>query len=241
MPRSGGPRRREEDPRHAPRPARERSLARDVRGIFAVCLIGQGLAGFRVYNHEQVENSQAVVTGLTYLRTGHFIGAVFENWESTFLQMGLCVLLTVFLFQTGSPVSKGLFESKEVDAGSKGHEDVPWPVRRGGVALRIYKNSLTLALFALFGASLALHAVGGARHASARAAEQSDRPSSSRGESSQAAINVIEGPETNTSTLSCIRLRVEVRSTRYEGSNSIPRTSDPCLRGGGRRWSRWSR
>ncbi len=155
---------------------RENDLSLVMFGIFAVCLVGQGVAGFRVYNHEQVENSQAVVDGLAYLRTGHFVEAVFENWESEFLQMGMYVLLTVFLFQSGSPVSKMRGDPEEVDAMSQGHDDVPWPVRRGGIALRLYENSLTLALLALFAASLALHAVGGAKDATERAAERGEGP-----------------------------------------------------------------
>ena len=160
---------------------RENDLSLVMFGIFAVCLVGQAAAGLRVYNAEQAENGQALVDGLAYLRTGHFVGAVFENWESEFLQMGMYVLLTVFLFQAGSPVSKGLHEPAEVDAGSRGHADVPWPVRRGGLALRVYEHSLTLALFALFAASLLLHAAGGARHATARAAEQGAGPVSLTG------------------------------------------------------------
>ena len=41
-----------------------------------------------------------------YLRTGHFVEAAFENWESEFLQMGSFVLLTMFLVQRGSAESK---------------------------------------------------------------------------------------------------------------------------------------
>ncbi len=39
----------------------------------------------------------------------------------------------------------------------------PWPVRRGGVFLKVYENSLAIAFFALFFASTALHALGGSR------------------------------------------------------------------------------
>ena len=43
-----------------------------------------------------------------YLTSGDFYEAVFENWESEFLQMGSYVVLTVFLFQKGSSESKPL-------------------------------------------------------------------------------------------------------------------------------------
>lgn len=56
---------------------------------------------------------------------------------------------------------------EEVDEDPRLHKydvGVPWPVRRGGVALAIYRRSLTLAFFALFLVSFALHAYGGMVH-----------------------------------------------------------------------------
>ncbi len=149
---------------------RENDLTLVMFGLFVLSLIGQGVAGFRVYNQDQEDHGQLTVGGAAYLRTGHFVEAVFENWESEFLQMGLLVLLTVFLYQKGSAVSRDLGEPDEEDAGSSGHADVPWPVRRGGLALRLYENSLSLALLLLFLVSLLLHAAGGARDASAERA-----------------------------------------------------------------------
>jgi hypothetical protein len=149
---------------------RENDLTLVMSSLFVACLVGQGAAGFRVYNQGLVDQARATVGPGAYLRTGHFVEAVFENWESEFLQMGALVLLTAFLFQKGSAVAKGPDEPDEVDAGSRGHDDVPWPVRRGGLALRLYENSLALALFALFALSFVLHAAGGAQDASAERA-----------------------------------------------------------------------
>ena len=149
---------------------RENDLTLVMLGLFMASLVGQGVAGFRVYNQEQVTQAQSTVGPGAYVQTGHFIEAVFENWESEFLQMGMLVLLTVFLFQKGSAVAKGPDDPDEVDAGSQGHDDVPWPVRRGGLVLRIYEHSLTLALFGLFLLSFVLHAVGGAQDVSAERA-----------------------------------------------------------------------
>jgi hypothetical protein len=61
--------------------------------LFAV---GQVLSGWLHYNEEQNDHDQPQVTLFQYLQTGAFGEAVFENWESEFLQMGLYVLLTVF-------------------------------------------------------------------------------------------------------------------------------------------------
>ena len=145
---------------------RENDLTLVMLALFIVSLVGQGVAGFRVYNQELTTQAQSAIGPGAYVQTGHFIEAVFENWESEFLQMGMLVLLTVFLFQKGSAVAKGPDDPDEVDAGSQGHDDVPWPVRRGGLVLRMYENSLSLALFGLFLLSFVLHAVGGARDVS---------------------------------------------------------------------------
>jgi hypothetical protein len=42
-------------------------------------------------------------------------------------------------------------------------DQVPWPVRRGGLLLVLYENSLSLAFAAIFIASFWLHAASGAR------------------------------------------------------------------------------
>ncbi len=66
---------------------RENDLTLVMFALFALSLIGQGVAGFHVYNDGQVELGKPDVGGAEYLRTGHFVEAVFENWESEFLQM----------------------------------------------------------------------------------------------------------------------------------------------------------
>ena len=89
-----------------------------------------------------------------------------ENWESEFLQMFAYVILTVFLYQQGSAESKKPNEPEAVDRDprqSRNRKDVPWPVRKGGIILKLYENSLSLALFLLFALSFTLHAISGAR------------------------------------------------------------------------------
>ena len=100
------------------------------------------------------------------MRTAHFGEATFENWESEFLQMGSYVLLTVALRQRGSSESKKLEGEDPVDEDPANHRndpDAPWPVRRGGIALTLYKNSLSIAFIVMFLLSWWLHAVTGAR------------------------------------------------------------------------------
>ncbi len=149
---------------------RENDLTLVMFGLFVLSLIGQGVAGFHVYNQDQEDHGQLTVGGAAYLRTGHFVEAVFENWESEFLQMGAFVFLTVYLFQKNSPESRDPDNLEEVEGGARwDREAVPWPVRRGGWVLKVYEHSLSLALLALFLASFALHVYGGAREASEEA------------------------------------------------------------------------
>ena len=138
---------------------RDNGLSLVLFGAFLVTLVGQALAGHRVFNDDQHQAGKAAVPLSTYLTSGHFIEALFENWESEFLQMGMYVVLTAILYQRGSA------ESKDPDAGeeppAKPNAASPWPVRRGGWVLKVYENSLSLALFALFVIAFAAHAVGG--------------------------------------------------------------------------------
>lgn len=127
--------------------------------LFIVFLAGQTVAGWKQYNAENRQHGSPEIGLTDYVRTGAYGEAVFENWESEFLQMALYVLLTVFLFQKGSAESKDP-EEPEPPEGKKLHR-APWPVRRGGLALVIYSHSLSLAFFALFLFSLAGHALCG--------------------------------------------------------------------------------
>ena len=145
---------------------RENSLSVTLFVLFLFSILGQSVAGLFDYNDAQQQHGQLGIGYLEYLGTGHFIEAIFENWESEFLQMGLYVLLTVFLRQKGSSESKQPEGKEPVDADprkSRHDPNAPWPVRQGGLVLRLYENSLATALFALFVLSFALHAVGGAR------------------------------------------------------------------------------
>jgi hypothetical protein len=135
-------------------------------GLFAVFFIGMVLSGAATYNQEQQEQgSPEQVSVLTYLTTGDFVEATFENWESEFLQMGMYVVLTAFLYQKGSSESKPMNEPAPQDQDPRDvqpNQHSPWPVRKGGPVLALYEYSLAIAFFALFFASWALHAVGGA-------------------------------------------------------------------------------
>jgi hypothetical protein len=149
---------------------RDQSLSLVLFGLFADFLVAQSVTGLRVYNAEQGEHGAPAIGYLSYLGNGHFIEATFENWESEYLQMGVYVFFTVFIFQRGSAESKDPDQPDPVEADPRpapGPADAPWPVRVGGVALALYEHSLTIALLLLFLLSFALHALGGAQAYSA--------------------------------------------------------------------------
>jgi hypothetical protein len=141
---------------------RENALSIALLALFLVSLAGQSLAGHRTYNDERTGHGGRPIRYLDYLGTGHFVESVFENWESEFLQMASFVLMTIFLKQKGSSESKPLDEKKEKPHETRRRKGKRAPARRGGWRRRLYENSLSLALFALFVVSFALHAVGGA-------------------------------------------------------------------------------
>jgi hypothetical protein len=152
--------------------------------LFLIFFVGMVLTGVNAYNHDEIEHGGDMVSLAGYLLTGDFLEATFENWESEFLQMGMYVVLTAYLFQKGSSESKNPGQYEPVDEDPRKSEskaDAPWPVRRGGWVLKIYEHSLSGLFFLLFFASVALHAVGGAR---AYSAEQLDH--------GQAAVSTLE-------------------------------------------------
>jgi hypothetical protein len=158
-----------------PRWVRDNSLSIVAVGLFLVVWLGgQAVTGWHVYNEDQQAHARPTIGFGTYLTSAHFGEATFENWESEFLQMGSYVLLAVWLRQRGSAESKVPGETDDVDADPEAHRhdaDAPWPVRRGGLALAVYRRSLSLAFFLLFALAFLLHAITGARAFSAEEAE----------------------------------------------------------------------
>lgn len=129
--------------------------------IFMIsCLAAQFFTGWKTENKELAENGEAAFSIGQYVHSGHFIQATFENWESEFLQMMLYVVLTVSLRQKGSSESKSLEGDEDVDKEPVPHANAPWPVKKGGIWLKIYKHSLSLAFALLFIISFSLHFYG---------------------------------------------------------------------------------
>jgi hypothetical protein len=147
---------------------RDNGLTVVLLAAFFLSLIGQLAAGWAVHTHELVEHGRTAIGIAAYAGSGAFLSAVFENWESEFLQMAAYVVLTAMLFQRGSA------ESRDPDAPERENDDperdgrdpaAPWPLRAGPVVRRLYAHSLGIFLGLLFLASFLLHWLNSARAA----------------------------------------------------------------------------
>ena len=136
------------------------SLSIVLIALMLIFWLGQFLTGWKTDNDELAEQGQKLLDFGQYLHSGHFIQATFENWESEFLQMMLYILLTVSLRQKGFSESKSLTEKEDVDKEPSVHPKAPWPVKKGGIWLKVYNHSLSLAFGILFLISFSLHFYG---------------------------------------------------------------------------------
>jgi hypothetical protein len=160
---------------------RNNGLTLALMTLFAISLIGQAFTGFAAENAERVQHGESLTTLLPYLGSGSFLSALFENWESEFLQMWAFVMLTAYLMQKGSPESKDLDAESPQDrdpALDADKPDAPFPVRMGGWVRSLYSHSLGLTLLALFLLSFALHWLNSARHAAEEAEAHGEVPAS---------------------------------------------------------------
>ena len=137
-------------------------LALVMFSAFVVFALLQAVFGWQVRNEELVQAGQQAASFWHYLGTGHFAEALFENWESEFLQMGSYVLLTAFLVQRGSPESKPLDgHDRAEDQPERAGKDSPRLARTRGLPNVLYRNSLSIVMFAFFGLSFIGHVLGG--------------------------------------------------------------------------------
>lgn len=138
--------------------------------LFAFSLVGHWLTGWRFENAELAKHGGHALTLAQYTTDPQFLSAVFENWESEFLQMSAYVLLTCFLFQKGSAESADPDEAPRDEnlAAQARKEGAPAILRRGPVARWLYANSLGMVLLLLFIFSFLMHW----KYSAAQAAEE---------------------------------------------------------------------
>jgi hypothetical protein len=134
---------------------RDQGLALFFLVIFLAALAGQAVAGYNLYNDEQVEHARLLgetpetVSLGRYITSSHFAQAVTENWQSEYLQFALYVFATVWLIQRGSAESKepgqeGLESDEEQRVGRYARPDSPRWARVDGWRRTLYENSLLL-------------------------------------------------------------------------------------------------
>jgi membrane protein implicated in regulation of membrane protease activity len=129
---------------------RDNGLTITLMLMFLASVIGMALTGRANHNEELARHGEAGLSLAAYLASGEFLSALFENWESEFLQMASYVVLTAMLFQRGSA------ESRDPDDPDREHDEAPFRARHP-VAGWLYEHSLGLALAGLFIASFLLH------------------------------------------------------------------------------------
>ena len=131
---------------------RDNGLTIALMTMFLVSVVGMILAGHASHNEELTNHSAPAIGLLAYLGTGTFLSALFENWESEFLQMSVYVILTAVLFQRGSA------ESRDPDNPDRPDDEPPPDLHlRHPILSWLYSNALGLVLAALFVASFSLH------------------------------------------------------------------------------------
>jgi hypothetical protein len=88
----------------------EHSLSLALFGLFLFCFACHAVGGLGIYNEEQREHGEAVVSLIQFLGTPTFWFQSMQNWQSEFLAVGALTVLSIFLRERGSA------QSKRVDA-----------------------------------------------------------------------------------------------------------------------------
>jgi hypothetical protein len=131
---------------------RDNGLTIALVALFLFSALGMIWSGHSAYNEELQDHGSPAIGLLSYLTSGDFLSALFENWESEFLQISAYVMLTAMLFQRGSA------ESRDPDDPDRPDDELPASTRRRNPVLSwLYSYSLGIALAVLFGISFALH------------------------------------------------------------------------------------
>jgi Domain of unknown function (DUF6766) len=134
---------------------KENSLGLVFGFLFLACLVGQAIAGHLAYNQEQLSHGSEAISFGRYLTSSDFGQAVMENWQSEYLQFLVFLLLTVWLFQKGSPESKredelGRESEAEQLIGEAAKRRSPKPAKAGGWRASLYGNSLLIVMALIF-------------------------------------------------------------------------------------------
>lgn len=141
----------------------ENSLSIVLLTLFLIFLIGVSITGWIEHNKQLHSHGGSTQHYIEYITSGEFGEAVFENWESEFLQMWALVMLTIVLRQKGSADSKKFRGKASVDTSSRYSiiRASNWHTRRKAIGDFFHAHSLGLALLSFFILSFVLHAFTG--------------------------------------------------------------------------------
>jgi hypothetical protein len=84
----------------------ENSLVIAMTFCFFGSWVGQSVADWRAYNHDQVAHMQATISWGEYWWNADFWDRSLQNWQSEFLAIGVMAAFTIYLRQRSSPESK---------------------------------------------------------------------------------------------------------------------------------------
>lgn len=129
---------------------RNNSLSLVFFVLFIISLAGQSISGLYAYNQLAATYNKPDINYFQYLKTGTFLDGVFVNWQAALLQLGSLILMGAVLHQKGAAHSrKPENDSKE----KRSEQSRGWPW--------IYRNSLSLAMGAIFAISFIGHIIFG--------------------------------------------------------------------------------
>jgi hypothetical protein len=84
----------------------ENSLLLAMALIFLASWLAQSVNNWRMFNEEQADHGEPLVSWGRYLLDPDFWEKTLQNWQSEFLAVGVMVVFTIYLRQRGSPESK---------------------------------------------------------------------------------------------------------------------------------------
>ena len=100
-------------------PVSTQNLHREDETVRSLVLGGISLALSLGASLQMASAEDTIKIGVVAAESGAFVSALFENWESEFLQMGVYVTLTAILFQRGSA------ESRDPDEPERDGDELP--------------------------------------------------------------------------------------------------------------------
>src|SRR5215210_2065407 len=134
---------------------RDHSLSLFFFSIFLLALFGQSIAGYKLFNEEQLEHQDATIGYFRYLVSSDFGADTLENWQSEWLQFWLFALATVWLIEKGSNESKkpeetGLEDDAKQKVKGYAPENAPKWAKVDDWRLRVFSNSFVIVVGLIF-------------------------------------------------------------------------------------------